>query len=409
LDKQLAIIAFSVLLLVPMGLTPAFAQVSDFFWSEDDGTGEIFTADSAGQNVGQVTSGGFARIDDVEIDPLANKLWWNNWVPGGGAGEDIYNSDLNGANQASLGLVSSCGPSASGLTGIVLDPANLRLFYTRGVSYNNCPNGEVSRVNMDGSGYTMLDSAGGDSWHPDGIELSGGTVFWGNPGIIPSPADGSVNSMDTNGGTLMFNLVPHVDGDGRSLSVDATKALLFYSAHNFNGRSVGGEIFVVDLNNIGAGATNVLSDLQTGIPDIELDTANMRIYWTDYVRGEIRSASYDAVGTLSPHTVEISGLTNPYGLALAFGVERTAVGGELVTLDSTMVLVAGAQYNAAWMIPIIVSAAGIGLLIQSYQTKLKHNSCPNCKLESEDIFDLGEKTVGKCKNSKCRVSLFFVK
>jgi len=47
LDKQLAIIAFSVLLLVPMGLTPAFAQVSDFFWSEDDGTGEIFTADSA--------------------------------------------------------------------------------------------------------------------------------------------------------------------------------------------------------------------------------------------------------------------------------------------------------------------------------------------------------------------------
>jgi len=35
-------------------------------------------------------------------------------------------------------------------------------------------------------------------------------------------------------------------------------------------------------------------------------------------------------------------------------------------------------------------------------------SKPRCKLESEDIFDLGEKTVGKCDNPKCQVSLFFV-
>jgi len=40
-----------------------------------------------------------------------------------------------------------------------------------------------------------------------------------------------------------------------------------------------------------------------------------------------------------------------------------AVGGDIIPLDSTMVLAAGAQYTAAWMIPAIVSAIGIGIVI----------------------------------------------
>ncbi len=40
-----------------------------------------------------------------------------------------------------------------------------------------------------------------------------------------------------------------------------------------------------------------------------------------------------------------------------------AVGGELISLDSTMILAAGAQYTAAWMIPVLVSAVGIGIVI----------------------------------------------
>ena len=41
----------------------------------------------------------------------------------------------------------------------------------------------------------------------------------------------------------------------------------------------------------------------------------------------------------------------------------TMVGGELIPLDTTMVLVAGTQTTAAWMIPVIVSAIGIGIVI----------------------------------------------
>ncbi len=41
----------------------------------------------------------------------------------------------------------------------------------------------------------------------------------------------------------------------------------------------------------------------------------------------------------------------------------TPVGGEFIPLDTTMVLAAGAQYTAAWMIPAIVSAIGIAIVL----------------------------------------------
>jgi len=45
------------------------------------------------------------------------------------------------------------------------------------------------------------------------------------------------------------------------------------------------------------------------------------------------------------------------------GRPTTAIGGEWIPLDTTMVLVAGTQTTAAWMIPAIVSAIGIGIVI----------------------------------------------
>jgi len=40
-----------------------------------------------------------------------------------------------------------------------------------------------------------------------------------------------------------------------------------------------------------------------------------------------------------------------------------AVGGWFFEVDEPAILVAGAQYTAAWMIPVIVSAAGFGLVL----------------------------------------------
>jgi len=131
--------------------------------------------------------------------------------------------------------------------------------------------------------------------------------------------------------------------------------LLFYSS--FGSPTSGGGIFVYDVINGGA-PIQVLTDPLTGIPDIELDTANMRIYWTDYANGEIRSASYDAAGNLSPFTSEISGLLNPFGLALVFG--KQVVGGESLSIDNTALLLAGLQTSAIWMLPALAGIAGAG-------------------------------------------------
>ncbi len=41
----------------------------------------------------------------------------------------------------------------------------------------------------------------------------------------------------------------------------------------------------------------------------------------------------------------------------------SAVGGDMIQMETTSVLAAGAQYTAAWMIPVIVSGIGIAVVI----------------------------------------------
>jgi len=52
------------------------------------------------------------------------------------------------------------------------------------------------------------------------------------------------------------------------------------------------------------------------------------------------------------------------GFSIFFiGSPIQTIGGELIPLDTTMILVAGTQTTAAWMIPVLVSAIGIGIVI----------------------------------------------
>ncbi len=44
-------------------------------------------------------------------------------------------------------------------------------------------------------------------------------------------------------------------------------------------------------------------------------------------------------------------------------VNLCTVGGDLIPLDTSALILAGAQTNAAWMIPVIVSAIGIGIVV----------------------------------------------
>ena len=42
---------------------------------------------------------------------------------------------------------------------------------------------------------------------------------------------------------------------------------------------------------------------------------------------------------------------------------RSPVGGDMIQMETTSILAAGAQYTSAWMIPVIVSAIGIVIVI----------------------------------------------
>ena len=44
-------------------------------------------------------------------------------------------------------------------------------------------------------------------------------------------------------------------------------------------------------------------------------------------------------------------------------IPRSPVGGEMILVDTTTLMLAGTQYMAAWLIPVIVSAVGVGMVI----------------------------------------------
>ena len=57
---------------------------------------------------------------------------------------------------------------------------------------------------------------------------------------------------------------------------------------------------------------------------------------------------------------------NEYSLPIAFDVSSVpdqAVGGSIIPIDTTSLLLAGTQMTASWMIPAIIAAIGIGIVI----------------------------------------------
>lgn len=145
-------------------------------------------------------------------------------------------------------------------------------------------------------------------------------IYYGEPGVIYTT--GSVILINDDGTGYTAGVVPQMRGLGRSMALDNNLGLLFFTSWTVLDPSTGGGIWVYNTNT--GIATQLLNDPTTGIPDIEVDPFSMTVYWTDFTRGEIRSATYDAVGNLGPTNVEISGRSNPFGLAFdGYGGPKT--------------------------------------------------------------------------------------
>ena len=84
-----------------------------------------------------------------------------------------------------------------------------------------------------------------------------------------------------------------------------------------------------------------------------LNNGNFNVFGTLINNGAfINNGAVLDCGIISGSVLPIPGIVN-----------RCTVGGELIPLDTSALVLAGTQMNAAWMIPVIVSAIGIAIVI----------------------------------------------
>jgi len=85
---------------------------------------------------------------------------------------------------------------------------------------------------------------------------------------------------------------------------------------------------------------------------IQFDT----LYSFDFFLAELENESYD------PDDEVMKQIRNLFAKGYGKGCN---IGGEIIPLDTTSLLLVGTQMTASWLIPVIVAGAGIGLLVIS--------------------------------------------
>ena len=301
--KLLAVIA--VLAGTLVATESAMAEVSRVYWTDRDNATLSVTDLSSGQTQVLVPGTG-GRLQDVDLDSTTGILFFADWGPVGFPGSQ---GSINQVNRDGTGLATVFN-TGDGVHQLALDQVNQLIYFTRAVSYDDH---EVSVVDYAGGNNTVFLSGGfgGPGWFPSGLALDpvNSLLYWGDIGVLNFPLNGSVNRM-TTAGAAQTQLTPHVNGRGRGYALDQASQTIFFTSHDPQSPSRGGGLFSYD---IASGIeTLLIDDPGTGYWDIEIDPVDQRIWWVDYGRGQIHSANFDGTDVV----IELSDLTNPYGLAL---------------------------------------------------------------------------------------------
>ena len=322
-----ALIVFAVILAAAGSVT---ASVNTVYWT--DRNGGTVSATQVADGSTTVVASGFARPQDVDLDSTAGVLYIAVWGPVGAPGGQ---GTINRVNIDGTGLATVL-TTGDAVHQLALDPATNRIYFTRAVSYDER---EISHVTTSGTNYTVLASSAVApfGWFQSGIALdtARNLLYWGDIGVINNPPNGSVNVMGTDG-SAPTQLTPHVDGRGRGFALDPASRTIFLTAHDPLSPTTGGALYSYDI--VAGTETLLINDPTTGYWDIEIDPYQRRIWWADAGRGEIRSAMFDGTDVV----VELSGLTNPYGIALALEVDAIPTLSEMgVVVLALLLLTAG--------------------------------------------------------------------
>jgi len=135
----------------------------------------------------------------------------------------------------------------------------------------------------------------------------------------------------------------------------------------------GGWIVNIDSNSIWVQASTID---QSGF--ISLTWEFTSLDWVDFPNGVILDVTavedQQPIGTLSFDAHSISLQTSPFtvncggpptcDVGFHLEIEKTIpIGGTLLPIDTTALLLAGAQMNAVWMIPVVAVGIGVGIYL----------------------------------------------
>ncbi len=229
--------------------------------------------------------------------------------------------------------ISLAGESVEGGTGIAHNPADGKIYALLKIEDEDR---RLVTINLQNGVASLV----GDT----GVKNIASLTF--NPGTLYSVDldSGDLSTINTADGSVT-NLCALVQDDGSGLAFNRNDGLLYYTTNDVFQR----------INNFNVDPCDVT--------DIALssDPSNPRAlaFFNSFLMVEFFSDLSSIAN--NGDVAFIDDLDDdPRGLTV---ISVSAVGGEIIPLDSTMILVAGAQSSAAWMIPVIISAIGIGIVI----------------------------------------------
>ncbi len=168
--------------------------------------------------------------------------------------------------------------------------------------------------------------------------------------LTENPASGGdifVGSFEIDDTFLVANaFIPFSDFNSFSITVNGITYNLADAVDSFNEgvQTDGFGVVILFEDNTGAGAVIGLAEFET-ITGKKLFLSSSGIGWVSDDNGD---GNNDSQGGYSI-TAEPTG--------------GQLVGGIIIPLDTTMILLAGTQMTAAWLIPAIVSVVGISLVL----------------------------------------------
>ena len=235
----------------------------------------------------------------------AESIYWDNYS---GDPDTIGFADIVGSGGGTLNL--SGAPQLEGPEGMAYDSVTNRLFVT---NEGGPGNGQITAINLDGSGATSFSAPGAPIEEPEGVVVDPVTrmIFWVNTDGLPDGSIAWANLDGSSGGTL--NTTGATLDNPYKIGLDPVSGKVYWantgpstdviSYANANNSGGGG-----DLNTAGAPGPE-------GITGFSVDPTGNRIYWAD--NAAVDKIGFAALSGGGGGEINLAGavLNEPYGLA----------------------------------------------------------------------------------------------